>query len=196
MTERFAVYLSDTLIQIGAANREERPFLIYGLFCLLSDTIQIGILLIVALLSNMVVQMAAFTFCFGILKRTIGGWHARHHFSCLVLFTTQVIVCTQIGQRLTSLLVLPLTVMLTIIMWLLVWQVAPVEHPNNPQSPQRLAELKQISRWIASIELICITALAIWFKNILPGRYLLDAAMGAFCAAFALIVPSKNASSP
>lgn len=194
MTERFAIYLSDQLIQIGTATEEDRPFLIYGLFCLMSNTIQIILLLIVALLSNNVVQVTMFTVCFGILKRTIGGWHASSHHCCLTVFTTLAILCTQAGQRLPHHLVLPFTSMLAVIMWILVWKVAPVEHPNNPQSPQRLTELKKISRWIASIESIVIVILAVMLQDSIWARSLLVAAMGAFCAAFALIVPNKMTS--
>ncbi|MGL5437291.1 MAG: accessory gene regulator ArgB-like protein [Lachnospiraceae bacterium] len=187
MIERFAAYLSNVLIHIGTTREEERPFLTYGLFCLMSDTIQLGLLLVISLLSNTVVQMAMFTFFFGILKRTIGGWHASHHITCLALFTTLTTACIYIGQLLDQSWILPLTLMFAAIMWVIVWCRAPVEHPNNPQTPARLAELKRISRGIAGIELICIIIPAVLFSNTAFSRCLLIAAMGSFCAAIALI---------
>lgn len=197
MVEQFAAYLSRILINIGIVREEDRPFLAYGLFCMMSDTIQIGLLLAISLLSNTVAQMALFTVCFGLLKRTIGGWHARSHFTCLVLFTTLAAVCIQIGRRLPQAWVLPCSLMLSAAMWGIVWLKAPVEHPNNPQTPERLCELKRISRRLASLELIFITGPAVLLCGTSFGRWLLTAAMGAFTAAAALIpkmplIPEKG----
>jgi len=187
MVERFASHLSNILIEMGSAQEKDRPFLAYGLFCLMSDTVQIGLLLVISLLSNTVAQMALFTFCFGLLKRTIGGWHARHHSTCLALFTALAVACVQFGGRLPPDWVLPGTLMLSAAMWVIVWQKAPVEHPNNPQTSERLSELKRISRWLASLELICIAVPGVLLCGTSFGRYLLTAAMGAFTAATALI---------
>lgn len=187
MLERFASHLSNILIDMGSAREEDRLFLNYGLFCLMSDTIQISLLLAISLLSNTVSQMVLFALCFGILKRTIGGWHAGHHLTCVLLFTTLAVSCIQIGRMLPSAWVLPGSLILSAAMWLIVWQKAPVEHPNNPQTPERLSELKQISRWLASLELIFIAGSAILLSGTAFDRWLLTAAMGAFTAAFALI---------
>jgi|GEM_PF-2101030 len=190
MVERFAGYVSSVLIRAGAAPEKDRPFLNYGLFCLFSGGIQITLLLFLSLLSQTVVQVAIFTFFFGLLKRTIGGWHAKRHISCLVLFTTLALGCAQIGKRLTTPFVLPLTLLSAAIMWCIVWKRAPVEHPNNPQKPERLAELKQISRLLACGELAAIMIAATALRHTCFSGYPLCAAMGSTAAAIALMVPN------
>lgn len=191
MVERFSVYLSDELILMGAAKQEERPFLIYGLFCLFSSALQLILLLIAALLFHSLIQVALFAFSFGILKRTIGGWHANRHFTCLALFTALTVGCTQGGKWISAGLVLPLCLVLAALMGIIVWCRAPVEHPNNPQKPERLVQLKHISRGIAGAQLICIGASALLLRHTAFYRLPLFAALGSAVAAVALLVPNQ-----
>lgn len=190
MAEQLAIYLSNILIGMGTAQEKERPFLIYGLFCIISGSLQIVLLLAVSLLFNTMIQTAVYAFCFGILKRTIGGWHAKHHFSCLALFTSLSAGCVLAGQWLPQSLVLPVTLLLTAAMGTLVWWKAPVEHPNNPQTPARLAQLRRDSRCIAGSEAVVIVVLALLLYRTPLQRLALDAAIGSFTAAFALLVPN------
>ncbi len=187
MIERFAAYLGNVLIEMGTTREEERPFLVYGLFIIMSDTIQIGLLLIIALLLNTVVEMVLFSFCFGLLKRTIGGWHAGRHITCVVLFTTLAACCVYTGTHVSMPLVMPLTLVCSGIMWVIIWLKAPVEHPNNPQTKERLAELKQISRWLACVEFTAIVIPAVLLHGTSFSRCLLTGAMGAVSASLALI---------
>lgn len=191
MVEQLAVYLSDILIQMGTAREKERPFLVYGLFCIISGTLQIVLLFVVSLFFHTTIQVAVYSFCFGILKRTIGGWHANSHAACLTLFTSLAIGCTQLGQRLALSLVRPAALVLAASMLVIVWNKAPAEHPNNPQTPVRLAELRQVSRGIAGVEAAAIAVLTFLLAGTWFYRLTLYAAMGSFTAAFALLIPNR-----
>lgn len=191
MTLRLANLLCDKLIAAGAAAPTQRARLVYGLFCILSGAIQICLLLLLSLLFKIVAEVAVFVIMFASLKRTIGGWHAQRHWTCLIFFTALSITCANVSRAIPRPFIAPLCAIAVVWMLVVVWRRAPVTHYNNPQTEQRIAELKIISRRIALFDFAILLIATALLRGTGYLHLVLSGALGTAAAATALLFPNK-----
>lgn len=181
--------LSGYFVRIGVTNADDEEVVSYGLFCFFSGTTQIAALFCVSLPFGMVLPVAVFVIPYGILKRTIGGWHSKHHATCLIGFTALTFACTLACRYTSVFLIRPAALAASLFMLVTVWLRAPVVHPNNPKRPEQLRKMKKRGRVISSIEWVVISILAITGITYGPGYLPLCGALGASAAAFTLLLP-------
>ncbi len=186
--EQLTQRLSQFMVRIGATTEDNREVVAYGLFLLLAGAEQILLLIAAAFLLKIPLHMALFVLCYAVLKRTIGGWHASSHGACLVGFTAIAVIGSLAGRYAPTQAALPAAVVLPVVTLAIIWQLAPVEHPNNPHRPEKIPSFRKLARWLALLECGLI-----WGVVIVGGgdarNAALSAALGGLTAAVTLLIP-------
>lgn len=191
MIEEIANKISMYCVQLDAAKDDDREIIAFGLFHILSSLLQIILLFVFALALDMPFEITAYVVGFTSLKRYIGGAHARKHWLCLWGFTflcfTSCFICCLLPPHLRS----HVAVLAAIVMLLLVVIRAPVPHPNNPKSTERLKKLRKISITNALIQFSVIIIGCLFCESRME-LYLLCVAIGGLSAATTLILPMPS----
>lgn len=103
MIFKLAQRISTRLVVSGAAEAEQGELIAYGLFQILSDTLQLLVLVVVSLLLKVFPAMLVFLAFYGTLRRFIGGAHAGSHG-----VSKETVPLPEVSQDLMVLQVLPL----------------------------------------------------------------------------------------
>ena len=133
-------------------NEEESAVLFYGLEVAISLVSVVSALLLMGFLVGRVYDVVLFLVGFMPIRRTAGGYHASSVESCLVASCGICGIVLWVSQH-TS---VNGALFILVISSLLVANLAPVEHPNNPQHPARMKILRQRSRGLAAFYVCAI----------------------------------------
>jgi len=190
MIEKLAQKISRYFVSMQVASEDNREVIAYGLFHILSDAIQIIVLVITAWLFKNPLYILAFTLHFISLKGYAGGAHAKYHWSCLFSFTAIAqgicVFCQWFPWDLTPFL----PVSMSALALLLVIYKAPVVHPNNPKPVRKIKQFRKLAILVAITQLILIlTACLIFPEGI---GYILAGSFGELSAAITLILPISS----
>jgi len=191
MINQLAGHISRYLTFQGFCSEDDEELVTYGLSSILSDILQVLVLLIVAIPLGVLFEMAAFAVFYGLLRPNIGGAHANSHLQCLVIFTSVAIVAVVAAIHIPLAVIPILAPALTLVGLIIVFIRAPIAHPNVPKSQASLRKIRKKARIIVVLEFICITVCSV----VLPGNLLslaVCANFGVTVAVATLLIPIKN----
>ena len=184
-----AIYLSNCLVKRGWITENTINWCVYALekrFNLLSTIV---VLLAWMIISHLYIETLAFLVPFYLLRRRIGGWHAKSALFCFALSVGLVIfACAFLGKVLVD---LPLFVLLAIdtIMILIVLFLQPEYPPQVRFSADEKAENYRIKNdLVALVSLIQCFTLVFFDRRILA--YSLCAIV--FCVTAVLVQKLKG----
>jgi len=190
MIEKLAQKISRYFVSMQVASEDNREVIAYGLFHILSDVIQIIVLIITAWLFKNPLYILAFTLCFISLKGYAGGAHAKYHWSCLLSYTV-------IAQGICIFchwspwdLALYLPVIISALSLLLVIYKAPVVHPNNPKPVRKRKQFRKLAIFVATAQLILISIACLLFPEGIG--YISAGSLGELSAAVTLVLPISS----
>lgn len=187
--EALAERISKMMVRAGITQDDDAEVVAYGLFVIMSGAVQISLLLLISLILGIVPAMAAFVLPYSLLKRTIGGWHAKTHAACLAGYTSLATVFACAGWYTPQALTRPATFLFGAFMVATIWLRAPVGHPNNPQRPAQMLRYKRIGRAVATAEWLVLTGLAVIGGSPGLNSLALCGALGGAVAAVTLLIP-------
>lgn len=191
MIDKIASAISDYLVRADACDAEDKEVVFYGLTSILSNAIQILVLLIVSLLLGVLPAMAVFSLFYAVLRRYIGGAHASTQLGCLCMFTAIATLGTMLGLYIPIEYARAASLILTAFATVVVFVRAPVTHPNAPKSEKAIRRLKKTGHRIAMIELLAV-ALGVWLMLDSTLSLVSCASLGGLAAAITLLVPNKE----
>lgn len=191
MVEALALKISKYLVLVQAAEEDDQEVIAYGMFHILSSALQIGILVVFAIIFDVLLEITAYAFCFTSLKRYIGGTHATKHWMCLWGFTFLAFVSCFICGIVPYYFIPYATVAATTIMLVLIMLKAPVPHPNNPKSKEKLKKLRKISISFSLIQFSVILLGCIFLPES-ASLYLFCGAMGGLTSSITLLLPMPS----
>lgn len=175
--------LTTTFIHLNIIPESDRDIYIYSFELLLSAIINLVVAAVMIAVSGQVLGGVVFVGVFLILRQSVGGYHAKTHFRCILSFTVIF------GVFLAVLMFLPALYRLPVILASLVFSVpvivlcAPVAHVNKPLSEMEQLRLGRLAKLLG----VTLTLL------IMVGVYLFSGNVLSLSAALAMLTVSLSA---
>lgn len=165
MISKFALVMAGHFADRNIYKQEEISIYKYGFELLLSTIINLAGILLISALMNMVVGAVFFCAAFIPLRLSAGGYHAKHHWSCIVGFNVIFLAFAALHHYMSTSHILPYLLVSVLISSLLIWSFAPVEAVNKPLKDEQRKRQRQRSLIIACVNL-AITLLFFAFQSI------------------------------
>lgn len=132
------------LTKSNAISHEDTDIYEYGLYVIISDIIDFSITFIAAFLIGAVPQTIVYYIAFIGLRRTAGGYHASTRLRCFVISMVTWYISIRLIQLTEHNMVLSMGY--AVVSCLSIWLFSPVEHSNNPLTPEQVVRMRKLSR--------------------------------------------------
>lgn len=160
----------------------------YGFELLLSTVINLSCILLISIIMGVTIEAIFFCVAFIPLRLAAGGYHAKHHWSCVLEFN-MIFLGFAVLQRFISIdFSMHFSFCAVIISSISIWSFAPVEALNKPLKPEQRKRQRNRSLLIACSN-IAISLL--FYTTDILGEYLKILAFymsGALAASLSLTV--------
>lgn len=186
MLQRFSEQFTDFLLFKGIIQYENREIYTYGFVALFSTLINMIIMITIGIAAGMFLDTVLFMFMFGVLRVYCGGYHAKSHISCVLIFIALYGFAMSIAKFLPTEIMGYFSLSAGIFSFLIILFLAPIEHKNKPFIEDEERKFRMMSRVVASMELMTICIISIFFSNVLKAAVLISLAM--LCVTFTLIL--------
>lgn len=187
MIEKLALYSANFFAKKNAYAAEKIPTYKYGFELLISTLINIFFISIISLVTHKTIDILFFCLAFIPLRSAAGGFHAKHHWSCILSFIVVLVGCVTFLKTVSLEISNVYALCLAILSVIIVWKIAPVEPNNKPLSNSQRCTQQKKSRIIVIINLIL--SLLFFTINIITLKQLFVFYIsGAFIASLSLIV--------
>ena len=129
----------------------------YGMELLISDVLNALIVLLIALISHILPAVIVFATVFIGLRKFVGGFHANNHLSCMFTLVVVMLIFSfcicNVSEKYTWII----SIGFVAISIPVIFNLAPVSHPNKPVSEEKRAKLKKRSRiLVLLLSLLCL----------------------------------------
>ncbi|WP_373221842.1 accessory gene regulator B family protein [Mediterraneibacter gnavus] len=161
---KIAQKIVDMLLEKNFLNKKRKEEYVYVVEILLEKSISLGILLILSVLFNNILQTIIFMFVFMNMRGRTGGFHMKSYESCLVstiilyIAIAFIIIPVFSGK-------LPYIYLIFTISMLVILIISTVNHPNMRLSNLEHIEAKKVARLTAGIHWIFITVIFFGIPN-------------------------------
>lgn len=145
MIARLSKRMASYFVRNEIIKSEDEEVYEYGLQLLLSTVFNGIIALILAIISETVLQCICYLAVFVILRKSAGGFHAKTHFGCCCILATVLslfIMFIKFVPNEVYSIVAAIAVVFSVVMILM---FAPLEHENKPISDRDKNRLRKIS---------------------------------------------------
>ena len=162
MTEIQAKKVSSFYISRGMIPEKDREIYDYCFDVLISTASTTAVILGISIAAGTVLRTLSYMAVFGMLKSSVGGYHARTHTGCLVRTVGTYAVYLALSLLLPAGVMRMLTVLLTGFAAAAVFRLAPVGTANKPLGEAQTIRLRRQSRILigilAAVNLILLAA--------------------------------------
>lgn len=172
------------LILRQAVKSDEREIYEYSFEVLLSTFISVLSILSIAVLLKKILLSALFMFGFIISRSFCGGYHAKHHSTCLLTTVVNYLMFLTVLSFIQP-YIKPAVLIMTGISALLIFLYAPAEHAYNPLSEQERKRHRR--RSIVLAILLVILSVVLLYINVLV-KEVFSFGFGVFSVAFSLLL--------
>lgn len=192
MIQKLAFYFANFFACKGAYNVEKILIYQYGFELLISTVLNTFFILIIALLTHRIIEVLFFCLSFVPLRSVAGGYHTKHHWSCILSFTVVLLGCVSLlkffGLETSASYTLGAATLSAII----VWKLAPVEANNKPLNDIQHCAQRKKSRAMITINFL-VALLFFTIDTTSFQRILCFYISGAFIASLSLAVAKISA---
>jgi len=130
----------------------------YGFELLFSTIINSACILLIAALMGIVFESVLFAAAFIPLRLSAGGYHAKHHWSCILSTNTIFFAFAMMLRYMYTNFMLPYILLSVTVSFLLIWKLSPVEAVNKPLSIDQRKKQRNRSITIAAINMTIVIA--------------------------------------
>jgi len=159
----------------------------YGMELLISDVLNTLIVLLIALISHTLPAMIVFTAIFMGLRKFAGGYHANSHLSCMITLIVVMLIFSYGICNVSEKYAWIISIGFVVISIPVIFNLAPVPHPNKPVSEEKKAKLKRYSR----ILVLLLSMLALLLIIFRLNKISLYVSSGIFLSALAAVMGSR-----
>lgn len=159
----------------------------YGMELLISDVLNTLIVLLIALISHTLPAMIVFTAVFMGLRKFAGGYHANSHLSCMLTLVVVMLIFSYGICNVSEKYAWIISIGFVVISIPVIFNLAPVPHPNKPVSEEKGAKLKKRSR----ILVLLLSMLALLLIIFRLNKISLYVSSGMFLSALAAVMGSR-----
>ena len=188
MISKYALILAEYYAEKNIYTRDKINVYKYGFELLISTALNILCILLLSIIMESILGAVFFCMAFIPLRLTAGGYHAKHHWSCILGFNLIFLGFSVIHHFMNVEYVLIYSLITIIVSSLFIWSFAPVEAVNKP-----LKEAQRMMQRNKSIIIACFNlALVLLFYsisiNVKYQQFLVFYSSGAFATSLLLIV--------
>lgn len=166
MLNRLADKVAGVLSENSIVSKEDKEIYTYGLEVILSTVVNLVVVILLGCIFDFLLPTMLFVLFFAVLRVYAGGYHAKTHFGCIATFTLLYIVNMLLHLFTPEDWKAILSVSLSVIAFISIFIMAPIEHPNRPFEGDEFKRFRKISRVVSIFELVVV----IGFIAFLPGR--------------------------
>lgn len=167
------------------------PVYKYGFEVFLSSVLNLMVLFIVAAFTHTLGGAILFCLAFIPLRCVVGGYHAKHHWSCIFSFNSIYLSFVVITTFLEGVVYPCYFVSAMVVSILLVWKFAPVEAQNKPlKAGHYRAQRRKSRKLICGIGVIVAFVYGLLSLQLVPDctKWLTFYVSGIAAASFTLLV--------
>ena len=182
--------ITDFFCRKSIIQQEDNKSYSYGFELLLSTLINLILILSLAVVFNVFVECWFYIAGFILLRATAGGYHAKHHWSCISM-TSISYGLSAIGLKLVpSAILTGGSILLCFFSSLTVWILSPVEAPNKPLSQEKRQRMRNWSIAIASFNLVValVSTPVLAFMGVAIAHYM----TGATVASISMLIAVRK----
>ena len=152
--------LTKRLLAISEQNHNEEVVL-YGIQVIADGILSIlGLLILGGILGKMEYTILFIIFSY-LISRSTGGYHAQTRAGCALLTLGMYLIAVYVPEVLWMKVSLQFTGIMLLIILLLIWFLAPVEHPNKPLLPEFFVR----NRYISRIYVVIVSVLIVYLNK-------------------------------
>lgn len=179
MIKRLSQQISQYLVANGAEESED--VLAYGAECFINEVISNGLLIVIGIITNHVLEVLVWSVSFCLIRVNLGGLHASTHAMCIAIGTligaSSLMVSPFLLQHIAFASALMLVAAVTASI------IAPVPHKNKQHVQVKKEAIKR--KVIITAVLECIVALVLYFVSPVIASYVMSGLIMATVLGFA-----------
>lgn len=148
------------LIKNGVIDEKEYKIYEYGFETFLASLINIVTVLIIGAISGRFIHTLLFLITYSSVRQFSGGYHAKNHIRCFITFMaiyiSTLVFSAYIGVSKNNFII----VVSLIVSLVIIFQLAPLEHHNNPLNKFEKVRYRNITRGLsAALGIIALVGL-------------------------------------
>ncbi len=183
LAERASIYFSNKNI----IDRNKQEIYKYGFELLISTIFNVVGILIISGILRVVLGAVLFIIAFVPLRLSAGGYHAKHHWSCILGFNIIFLCFALLLKYLNTDFMRYYSLVSIMVCSIFIWSFAPVEAANKPLKQEQREKQKKHSVIISSVNLAIV--LTFFALPNLPSNLLAYYISGALSASGLLVIP-------
>lgn len=187
MVSKLAKNIAHFFVVQKIVEKPKEAIYAYGMELLLSDVLNTLIVLLIALISHTLPAVIIFSAIFMGLRKFVGGYHANSHLSCIFTLVVVMLIFSYGICNVSEKYAWVVSIGFVVISIPVVFNLAPVPHPNKPVSDGKKAKLKKRSRILILFLSMLAFTLIIFRLNTIS----LYVSSGIFLSAFAAVTGSR-----
>lgn len=156
MISKFALTLAGHFADREVYSNDKINIYKYGFELLLSTAINMLGILLTSMVMGITIEAVFFCTAFIPLRLAAGGYHAKHHWSCILGFNLIFLGFAVFHRYVNSDFSIHYSLIAVIISSILIWALAPVEAVNKPLKPDQEKHQRKRSLIIVCIDLAVI----------------------------------------
>jgi accessory gene regulator B len=151
MYQKIAKKITNCFINNGIINSCDREIYEYSYEVMISQTIYILIMILISLVFKALFESLYFFIGFFLCRKFSGGYHASTYTKCHVLFAINQIVFLFLLRLIKTEYFALTSFLFIIISVIIIFAIAPIDHPNKPFNKKEFLKYKKRSRLFASL---------------------------------------------
>lgn len=190
MISKYALILAEHYAGKNVYTKEKINVYTYGFELLISTVLNILGILLISLITGTMAGAAFFCIAFIPLRLAAGGYHANHHWTCILGFNLIFLGVVVLYHYINIEYILPYSLIAIIVSALFIWSFAPVEAVNKPLKAVQREIQRNKSIIIACVNLALILILLFYsrFATDKYTQFLVFYSSGVFAASLSLVV--------
>lgn len=184
MYKKLSQKITNHFINKQIISKDDREIYEYSYEVLLAESVYIFIMIVIGLLFHAFIASLFFFIGFYLCRKVSGGYHASTYTKCHILFAMNHILFIGLSKFIPQNLYWIITLVFVGISIVLIYFLAPIDHPNKPFDEHEHKKYKRQSRVFILITLLATVVLYMVERN---NPYYFYVSIGIFSASMSLL---------
>lgn len=185
MYRKLSLYITNKMIKNNIVENINAEIYAFGFELLISYFVWFLLILIVAFITNTILETILFCGGFMILRRFAGGYHTSTYLRCQILFLLNQLLFVCLIKTLEESIYFGISLFLACMSVLIIWLIAPIDHENRRFNENEYCYFKTMSRMYSLVIIISFIIMSVFPKTRL---LLLSHLLGVFLASCSVLV--------
>ncbi len=185
MYKKLSQQLTISFISHGILSKEDKEIYEYGFEVLISTFVSLISIFIIAIIVQRCFLSLLFVLGFIIARMCCGGYHAKHHTTCLLTTLGNYFLFLLATKEIDTYHLPTIIILLLVISIVIILCLAPMEHPFNPFTNQQKKRLKHYIYFL--ITALCVISICCLMQKVFFYQ-ILSINIGVFSVSISLIL--------